>query len=122
MGSAVLPFKLERVWHHARQAETLELLDRVTVLAEHYEEAAEEVFLAELARRGLGPEEIRQHERTWKPHVIREDGQVRTCERCSRAAVHRGQGWHRLFGYVPILKRTQFLCATHAEVSPEGKG
>lgn len=99
----------------AHQAETPVLLDRVTVLREGMTPDAVEIFLAELARRGVGPEQIRDHEREWKPRVLqRPDGLPATCTWCGRAATTQRQAWHKLFRLFPVYKRTQYYCNDHA--------
>lgn len=99
---------------YAHAAETTVLLDRVTVLRAEMNPDAVEIFLAELARRGVGPEQIRDHEREWKPKVLqRPDGMPATCVWCGRAATVQRQAWHKLLRLIPVLKRTQYYCGEH---------
>ncbi|MCS7158912.1 MAG: hypothetical protein RMJ19_00435, partial [Gemmatales bacterium] len=84
----VLELNTRRLLANAAKAETLELLDRVTVLREYLEAEAVEIAEAELARRGITPEEIAAHERKWKHRVLRdENGMVFCCSCCGRAAI-----------------------------------
>jgi hypothetical protein len=105
----------EKILKFARQAETPVLLDRVTVLRAEMEPDAVEIFLAELARRGIGPEDIRDHEREWKHKVLKLPGGLpATCSWCGRAATVQRQAWHKFLRLIPIYKRTQYYCDEHA--------
>ncbi len=108
-------FDPDKVLKNAVRADTGELLDRVTVLREGMEPEAIDIFTAELARRGVGPDELHAHERQLKHRVLRHpDGIVVACSFCSRAAVESWRDWHRLWGLVPIFKREFFYCDRHA--------
>ena len=54
---------LNKVARYIRRAETEELLDRVTVYRDGMEPAAVDLMENELARRGLSPAEIEEHDR-----------------------------------------------------------
>ncbi|MCS7166146.1 MAG: hypothetical protein RMI91_12665 [Gemmatales bacterium] len=104
----------KRLLANAARADTLELMDRVTVLREHLEAEALEIAEAELARRGITPEEIAAHGRKWKHRVLRdENGMVWCCSWCGRAAVAEEIGWHRWLGLIPIWRRRYRYCETH---------
>jgi hypothetical protein len=110
----VLKVDTQRLLANAAQADTLELLDRVTVLREHLEAEAVEIAEAELARRGITPDEIAAHGRQWKHRVLRDaSGLVWCCTLCGRAAVAEEIGWYRLWGLVPIFRRRYRYCETH---------
>lgn len=110
----VLELNTQRLLDNAAKSETLELLDRVTVLRDHLEPEAVEIAEAELARRGITPEEIAAHARRWKHHVLRDErGIVWCCSLCGRAAVAEELGWYRLWGYVPIFRKRYRFCETH---------
>jgi hypothetical protein len=107
-------FQPEKVLAEARQANTADLLDRVTVYRDALEADAVEIIEAELARRGLGPEEIEQHRRGLRHRVLRRnDGMVARCSFCPRAAVESAVDWHKLWGLVPLFKRTFYYCDDH---------
>jgi hypothetical protein len=109
------PIPPERLQTYAKRAATAELLDRVTVLRGAMENEAVDVFLAELAKRGLGPEEVLQHDRAYRHRALQQtDGTPATCARCHRAAVAEREGWHKLWGLLPLCRRKQFLCEDHA--------
>jgi hypothetical protein len=107
---------------NARQAATEDLLDRVTVHRDALEAEAVEILEAELARRGVGPEEIERHYREFKHRVVRaKGGLVVKCSFCPRAAVESAVGWHKVWGVVPVFKRTFYYCDEHWETHGGGK-
>lgn len=109
-----IPVRPEARLKRIRAMSNTELLDRVTVLLDGMDVDAVELFHAELASRGLGPDEIGAHLREMRMNVVqRADGVVATCHRCGRAAVgHDGQ-WHRLWGVLPLFRRQCYWCAEH---------
>lgn len=110
-----MKFDPQKVLRKAGQTDTQALLDRVTVLREGMEPEAVDIFVAELARRGIGPEEIDRHDRELKHRVVRrEDGLVGQCTVCSRAATDSRLDWHRLWGLLPLFKRRFYYCDRHA--------
>lgn len=112
----MIPFNPQKLLAYLPRADTDELLDRLTVEREGMEPEAVPLIEAELARRGLGPEEIRKHARELEHRVIRHrDGLPLRCALCSRVAVERRTGWHRLWGVLPIFKRTFYYCERHRE-------
>lgn len=91
-----------------------ELLDRVTVLRDGMDVDALEVIHAELASRGLGPDEIGAHHREMRMKTIQHrDGLAATCHRCGRAAVSSRVEWHRMWGLIPLFRRTCYWCEEH---------
>lgn len=118
-----MQFHPDKVLANARRAATEDLLDRVTVFRDGMEPEALEVIEAELARRGLGPEEIHRHGRELKHRVVkRADGLVARCSFCPRAAVESRTGWHKLLRLVPLFRRTLYYCERHwQEMGPSPK-
>jgi hypothetical protein len=107
-------FDSQKVLAKARQAHTDELLDQATVLSEQMEPEAINIFNAELARRGVGPDEILEHERRLKHRVVRRpDGTAASCSFCVRAAVESRLDWHRLGGLIPLFRRRFYYCEGH---------
>jgi hypothetical protein len=93
---------------------TAELLDRVTVLRELMDGDALELMQAELAGRGLGPDEIGAHLRAMRMKVVKHrDGTPACCGQCGRAATSCGLDWHRLWGVAPLFKRVRYWCEEH---------
>jgi hypothetical protein len=110
----VLKLNPQRLLANAACADTLELLDRVTVLRDHLEPEAVEIAEAELARRGITPEEIEAHHRRWKHRVLRDaSGIVWNCHLCGRAAVAEELDWYRWLGLIPLFRRRYRYCETH---------
>lgn len=109
-----MQFDLERVRRNVRQASTEDLLDRVTVYRVGMEPAALAVIEQELDQRGLTLEQIAEHEQRRREQIIlRPDGSVQPCSRCSRPAVTAGWGWHRVWGRVPLFPRWFAYCDEH---------
>lgn len=105
---------------HAAQMEKEELLDRVTVFRDAMQPEAVEVMEAELARRGVGPDDIHQHLRQMKHRVIHDaHGVPAQCSFCERAAVEQREDFHKLWRLIPVAKRNWYYCERHfAEKAP----
>lgn len=110
---------LRKIADYVRRADTEELLDRVTIYRDDMEPAAVDLMEGELARRGLSPEDIADHDR-WRREsaVLRGDGTALRCSFCDRPAVWRGWGWHRLWGWVPVFPRVLTRCEVHQPHDP----
>ncbi len=107
-------FDPDKTLANARRAETEELLDRVTAFREGMEPEAVEIIEAELARRGITPEDIHAHYRAFQHQVIEEkDGFVARCSFCQRAAIESRYAWHKLWGILPLFKRMFYYCEKH---------
>jgi hypothetical protein len=105
---------LHKVADYIRRAKTEELLDRVTVYRDGMEPAAVDLMENELARRGLSPEEIEDHDRRQRESALfHDDGTAVRCSFCERPAVLRAWGWHRLWGSVPVFPRRFAYCELH---------
>ena len=105
---------LREIARFVRAATTDELLDRVTVYRDGMEPAALDLMEGELDRRGVTRRQIAEHDAKVRAvAVLRPDGTARRCERCDRPAVVRSRGWHRVFGVVPVFRRTFYLCDAH---------
>ncbi len=92
-----------------------ELLDRVTVLRDQMDNEALELLHAELASRGIGPDEIGAHLREMRFKVINHpDGMPAVCHKCGRAAVVSRLEWQRLWGKIPLFKRLHYWCEEHS--------
>lgn len=114
-------FDLRRVAEFIRRAETEELLDRVTVYREGMEPAALDLMEGELDRRGVTRSEIARHaEDRWAGAIRLPDGTALRCSFCSRPAVARNRGWHRVFGRIPLFPRVFAACAVHFKGRSEG--
>lgn len=105
-------FDLERIRKNVKEASTEELLDRITAYRAGMEPAAIEVIEAELDRRGVGEEQVREHANR-RSDTLRRGTVAQRCSFCERPAVTRGWGWHRLWGKVPAFPRLFNYCEMH---------
>jgi hypothetical protein len=97
-----------------RRATTEELLDRLTVYRPEMEPAALDLMEGELARRGVTPDQIEDHDRERRETAIfLSDGTAVRCSVCNRPAVSRGRGWFRLLGVIPVIPRLFAYCDVH---------
>lgn len=105
-------FLLENV----RRADTLDLLDRVTVYRAGMDPDALVIIEAELAQRGIGPAEFEAHLAQRGPLLLDPFGVAYQCSRCRAPAVVRAWDWHRLWSKIPLFPRLYYFCSEHAPV------
>lgn len=111
----MMRFDLRKVASYIREAESEDLLDRVTIYREGMEPVALDLMEMELDRRGVTREQIAEHDLHRRESAIMlDDGTALRCSFCDRPAIVRGRGWHRLFGRVPIFPRIYARCERHA--------
>jgi hypothetical protein len=107
-------FDLKRVEKNVREAETEDLLDRVTVYRAGMEPSALPIIEAELRRRHVTGEEIEFHARQREQETeMLPDGTAACCSYCHRPAVAEGWDWHRMWGYLPLFPRRYRYCSKH---------
>jgi hypothetical protein len=110
----VLRLDLKKVAEFARDADTEDLLDRVTVYRDQMEPEAVDVLEAELDRRGVSADEIDRHAADrGASALVTADGSTVRCTYCDRPAVKRGWAWHWLWGKLPVLPRPVAWCEVH---------
>jgi len=110
-----LAFDYQRVLANVRQADTEDLLNRVTAYRDGMEPAAVEMIEEELRQRGVTAAEVAAHaERVRTEAVFLPDGIAAKCSRCHAPAVGQRWGWFRLFRKIPLFPRREFYCRTHA--------
>jgi hypothetical protein len=110
-----VPIRSDKQIAYVRAMSNLELLDRVTVLRDGMDGEAIELFHAELASRGVGPDEIGAHLREMRLKSIQHrDGLPASCHQCGRAAVVVRTEWHYFWGLLPLFKRQRYWCEEHA--------
>jgi hypothetical protein len=110
----MLAFNRECVLANVRNADTEDLLERVTAYRAGMEPEAIEMIEAELLERGVAAVEIAALEERWRLEgVLLEDGAVAKCSFCPRPAVKQGWGWHRLWGMLPLFPRQMHYCTDH---------
>src|SRR5262249_47830642 len=113
-GNRIMQFNADRVRRNVTGAETLYLLDRVTAYREGMEPEALVLIEEELRRRGVSSQDIQAHaEHVRRTSVQRDDGRAARCSFCSRPAVERRCGWHRLWRVLPLFPRPYYYCAGH---------
>src|SRR5262245_58360265 len=109
-----LQFDPHRVRRNAHEADSEDLLDRITIYRDGMEAAAIEIIEAELAERGVTQEQIDDHERRRCSEVLlHPDGLAAKCSFCRQPATQQGWGWHRLWGWVPVFPRVLYYCREH---------
>lgn len=109
-----MQFDLERVRQNVRDADTEDLLDRLTVYRAGMEPEALDVIEQELRSRGVRGEQIEAHaSRRERVMILLPDGTAARCSFCHRPAVEEGWGWHRLWGVLPVFPRVLRRCSDH---------
>ena len=108
---------LRIVAENIRKTDTEELLDRVTVYRAGMEPAAVDLIYAELSNRGVHEDQIAEHHHQRQTDVLfQADGTAIVCSFCDRPAIVQAQGWHKLWGKVPLFPRLLAYCDRHATV------
>lgn len=111
---------LKEIAAYTRRATTEELLDRVTIYRDGMEPAALDLMEGELDRRGVTRSQIAQHDAKQQAAALRHpDGSARRCEKCDRPAVNQHRRWHKLYGFIPVFRRTFYACEDHRPVTAE---
>ena len=109
-----MEFDINQVARYVREAETEELLDRVTVYRDGMEPDAIDLMEGELSRRGVKYDDIVAHREQRRERVLTHaDGTAMRCSLCERPAVSRKWGWHRLYGRIPVFPRRFWYCDEH---------
>ena len=95
---------LRDIAHYVRNADTEELLNRVTVYRDGMEPAALDLMEGELDRRGITRAQIAEHDtRQRAVAIMLPDGTAKRCSCCDRPAVVETRGWYRWRARVPLL-------------------
>jgi len=106
-------FDVTQVLANARDADTDDLLDRVTAYRAGLEPEAVEIIEMELHRRSVTAEQILAHSRQFADCLRAGDGTVLMCSQCRKPAVAERWGWHWLWGRVPVFPRHFRYCQKH---------
>lgn len=105
----------ERMIAKIREADSEDLLDRITVYRNGMESDAIELIEQELYRRGIKKGEVNAYlEKCSRECLFYSDGTAKECSLCRRPAVWEGWSWHRLMNKIPILPRKMRYCKEHA--------
>jgi hypothetical protein len=104
----------EKLLLNIREADTDDLLARITAYRAGMEPAAIDLIEQELHRRGVTAAQILdQAEACRRECVFEANGIAKMCSSCRRPAVGEGWGWHRILGKVPIIPRWLRFCKVH---------
>jgi hypothetical protein len=107
-------FDLNRIRANVHQAETEDLLDRVTIWRSDVEEEALPLIEEELRRRDITTADVTAHEEARKRSILLlGNGLPSRCCKCFRPAVEEIVAWHRIWGLVPAFRRSFHYCAQH---------
>jgi len=110
----------DRMKRNIHEADTLDLLDRVTAFRQGMEPGAVALIEDELRRRGVSADDLLSHAEQIHRHAIQlSDGSPARCSFCARPAVARNWGWHRIWGVLPLFPRRYYYCDTHRPESAE---
>jgi len=105
---------VERMKANVRQAETEDLLDRVTIFRSGMEEAALAYIEEELRHRKITGLNIKDHEEMRRRNLIlMRDGFPARCGECFRPAVERVVDWHWVYGLIPLFRESFYYCEKH---------
>ena len=113
----MIELNLDRIRGNVQKAATEDLLDRATVFRGEMEPEALTLIDAELINRGVTVEQLQAHIDGRKDVMTRADGTVIKCSFCYRPAISQEWGWHKLFGWLPILPRIYSRCHDHASTA-----
>src|SRR5947208_2999012 len=111
----VLLWDEQKVLANIRQANTDDLLDRITVYRQGMEPDALDMIQDELRSRGVTPAQLATHrEEREKSCLFLPDGMAVKCSLCRKPAVFKCWGWHKLLGTLPLFPRRFYYCQDHA--------
>jgi hypothetical protein len=97
------------------QAESDDLLDRITAFRAGMEPAAIEMIEQELHRRGVSQAKINERTEECKRECLfHADGTAKKCVLCRKPAVSETMGWHKLFGILPLFPLPMCYCKEHS--------
>jgi hypothetical protein len=111
----------QKVLANIRQADTDDLLDRITAYRQGMEPEAIAMIEDELHRRGITATTIEERRQFYRRECLfYPDGTAMMCSLCRKPAVTRGWGWHRLWQKVPLFPRRFRYCKTHEPAIASG--
>ena len=108
-------FDRQAVERNVQDADTIDLLDRVTAYRAGMEPEAVTIIEDELARRGYDREDIDRHAaEECAGALLSPDGSAFRCSFCRRPAVLRRWGLHKLWGLLTVpFPRLYSYCRVH---------
>ena len=116
-----MEWNAEKALVNIRQAETDDLLDRITAYRAGLVEEAIDMIEQELHGREVTAAQIADHrEACQRECVFHEDGTAKMCIFCRKPAVLDSWGWQKLFGLIPVFPRAMCYCKDHAKAVAPG--
>ena len=104
----------QKVLLNIRQADTDDLLDRITAYRRGMEPDAIVMIERELRERNVSAAEIAEHREICERDCIYlEDGTAAKCSFCQKPAVAEGRGWWKIYRLVPFFPRRLRYCGRH---------
>lgn len=114
----MIEYQEQKVIVNIRQADSDDLLDRITAFRNGMEPEAIDLIERELQRRGVTPAQIAERsEQCQRDCVFHADGTAKKCARCRKPAVREQWSWHKLFGLLPLFPRPMCFCKEHAAIN-----
>ncbi|MBI2804739.1 MAG: hypothetical protein HYX68_07115 [Planctomycetes bacterium] len=102
-----------------RQANTDDLLDRITAFRAGLEAEAIDMIETELRRRSVTANQIADHQaKCERDCVFYPDGTAKMCSQCRKPAVCETWAWHRLLWIIPLFPRWTCFCEIHRPTVP----
>jgi hypothetical protein len=110
----MVDFDTQRTLVEIRQAETADLLDRITAYRNGMEPPAIALIEQELRQRGIDQAAIDAHaEECRRDCTFDANGIARSCSCCRRPAVTRVWRWRWLWDILPLFRRLVPVCREH---------
>jgi len=112
----------ERVKRNIQDAQTHDLLDRITAFRQGMEPEAVAMIEEELMKRGVASDDVMAHwEEAKRDAIYLSDGLPARCSFCARPAVAQRWGWHFAWGRIlPVFRpRHYYYCADHEPAAKE---
>lgn len=107
-------FDPKRVAENVREADTEDLMDRITVYRSGMEPAAIGLIEDELSRRGVSDRKIRAHaSHIGETAMLDGTGLVIRCMKCQAPAVSLEWRMYRLLELIPVFPMHMPLCEEH---------
>ena len=114
-----MKWDVQKILLNIRNADTDDLLDRVTAYRAGMEANAVEMIEAELLQRGVDAAQIAAHRgRCARECLFFSDGAAKMCSLCRKPAVREGWGWHSLWKRIPLFPRRMRYCPDHDPERP----
>jgi hypothetical protein len=109
-------FDARRVDENCKDASTDDLLLRATAFRTNMEPQALTIILKHLWQRGITAEIIAHLtvETTPEDYLRDKHGTILRCSHCEQPAIRQVWGWHRFWGFLPILPRKFRFCREHS--------